>query len=399
MIRLSERIQAIQPSATLAVKARARALRAEGRTIIDLSVGEPAGDPPEAALAAAKEAIDSGRNRYEPVPGLMELRRAVAERYRARGLDCGPANVLVSVGAKHSLYNLAMVLFEPGDEVILLAPSWVSYVPQLQLAGASIVVVETHPDQGFQPDVEAIRAAITPKTRGILVNSPSNPCGCVIDRERLLAIDGLAREHDLVVISDEIYDEFVYDGQEHTCMATLSEDSASRTVVVNGVSKAFAMTGWRVGWIVAPEEVVKACGKLQGHCTSGLSAINQLAALAALTPSEDYRPRILAALGRRRRVTKMLLGTIEGIELGPMPGGAFYVFPRVDGLYGKTAPDGKVLETALDVAEFLLVEGGVATVPGEAFGEPRCIRICYAVDTPTLTTGLQRIGDAVSRLH
>ncbi len=398
MIRLSDRIVGIQPSATLAVKARARELRASGRTVVDLSVGEPAGDPPEAAPRAAIGAIEAGRNRYEPVPGLMALREAVAERHRARGLTCGPGNVMVSVGAKHSLFNLAMVLFQPGDEVILLAPSWVSYVPQLQLAGASVVVVETDPEEGFQPDIDAIRRAITPATRGILVNSPSNPCGCVIDRERLLAIDRLAWEHDLVVISDEIYSEFVYDGNQHTCMAALSEDSASRTIVVDGVSKSFAMTGWRVGWIVAPEPIVKACSKLQGHCTSGLSAVNQLAAVGALSAPPEYRQRILAALGRRRAALELLLRPIEGVELGPLPGGAFYVFPRVDSLFGRTTPEGKVIRSALDVADFLLVEGGVATVPGEAFGEPRCIRICYAVDTPTLTSGLQRLHNAVSRL-
>jgi aspartate aminotransferase len=398
LIRLSERILSVQPSATLAVKARARQLRAEGRVVVDLSVGEPGGDPPQAALDAGIAAIESGRNRYEPVPGLPELRQAVAEGYQAQGLDYGPANVMVNVGAKHSLYNLAMVLFQPGDEVVLLAPSWVSYAPQLQLAGAKIVVVTTRPELGFQPDIEDVRAAITPATRGILINSPSNPCGCVIDRERLTAIDDLAREHDLVVISDEIYDRFVYDGQEHTCFATLSADAPSRTILVNGVSKSFAMTGWRVGWIVAPEEVVKACSKLQGHCTSGLSAINQLAALGALSAPPSYQADVLAGLERRRLVVTELLGPLDGVDLGPLPGGAFYVFPRVDALFGKQTPDGKILETSIDVADFLLVEGGVATVPGLAFGEPRCIRICYAVDSATLRDGLERIVGAVNRL-
>ena len=398
MIRLSDRILEIQPSATLAVKARATALRAEGRVIVDLSVGEPGGEPPKAALQAGIDAIRAGRNRYEPVPGLMNLRKAVAERYSALGLDCGPANVMVSVGAKHSLFNLAMVLFQPGDEVILLAPSWVSYAPQLQLAGAKVVVVETCPEDGFQPDLERVRAAITPATRGILVNSPSNPCGCVIGRERLVALDALARENDLVVISDEIYDQFVYDGHQHACFATLSEDAPARTVVVNGVSKSYAMTGWRVGWILAPEGLVKACSKLQGHCTSGLSAINQMAALAALSAPPEYRERVMDAMQQRRQLVAALLGSLDGVELGPLPGGAFYVFPRVDALFGRRAPDGRVLRSALDVADFLLVEGGVATVPGEAFSEPRCIRVCYAVDTQTLRSGLEQIAEAVSRL-
>ena len=398
MTRLSDRIQGIKPSATLAVKARARQLRAEGRTIVDLSVGEPGGDPPHEALDAGVAAIREGRNRYEPVPGIPELREAVSAGYRAQGLDYGPENVMVSVGAKHSLFNLAMVLFQPGDEVILLAPSWVSYAPQLQLAGAKIVTVETSPSDGFQPDIERIQGAVTPKTRGILVNSPSNPCGCVIERERLAAIDDLARRNDLVVISDEIYGRFVYDGNEHTCFAALSEDAPSRTIVVGGVSKSFAMTGWRVGWIVAPEAVIKACSKLQGHCTSGLSAVNQLAAVGALAAPPDYLEQVLVELESRRGVVRALLGPVDGIELGPMPGGAFYVFPRVDALFGKVTPDGRVLRTSLDVADFLLVQAGVATVPGEAFGEPRCIRVCYAVDEEALRDGLDRIVGAVSRL-
>ena len=398
MIRLSDRILGIQPSATLAVKARASQLRAAGHEIIDLSVGEPAGEPPKAAPAAAIDAIRAGRNRYEPVPGIPELRAAVAASYGARGLDYGPANVVVSVGAKHSLFNLAMVLFQPGDEVILLAPSWVSYAPQLQLAGARVVVVETRPEDGFQPDPARVRAAITPATRGLLVNSPSNPCGCVIDRQRLEALNDLAREHALVVISDEIYEHFVFDGHEHTCFASLSDDAPDRTVIVNGVSKSFAMTGWRVGWIVAPESVVKACSRLQGHCTSGLSAINQAGALAALGAPSAYREDFRTCLERSRALVSELAPAIEGFELGPMPGGAIYVFPRVDAVFGKTAPDGSTIDTALALADFLLVEAGVAVVPGEAFGEPRCVRICYAVDEAALRAGLQKIAAAVARL-
>jgi aspartate aminotransferase len=399
VIRLSDRIAALQPSATLAIKARAAQLRAEGRDIIDLSAGEPDGQPPVEALEAARQAIRDGKHRYTPVPGTGALREAVAASYRERhGLDVTAANVMITMGGKQALYNLAQSLFNPGDEVILFSPYWVSYPPQLQLAKAIPVVIRTRPEDGFQPDLDEVAAAITARTRAILVNSPSNPTGCVIEVERLRGIAELARQHDLVVISDEIYDAITYDGATSCCMAGLSDDAATRTIIVNAISKTYAMTGWRVGWIVAPVEVVKACSKIQGHSTSGVCEVNQCAAVAAIGAPSAFLEPVLLALDRRRKVLAHALDAVAGIEVGPIPQGAFYLFPRVDGLFGRKTPSGGSLSCALEVAGYLLDEAQVAVVPGEAFGEDRCVRISYATTFEHIEDGARRIAAAVARL-
>ncbi|MCP4867553.1 MAG: pyridoxal phosphate-dependent aminotransferase [Proteobacteria bacterium] len=397
MIHLSDRVQAMQPSATFAIKAKAAALRAEGHDVVDLSAGEPDGSPPVEAPAAARAAIDAGRNRYAPVAGIPELRDAIAANYRARGVDVGRDNVLVTVGGKQALHHLALALLGPGDEVVLFSPYWVSYVPQFELAGATPVVVRTRPEDGFQPDLADVAAAITDRTRVILVNSPSNPTGCVISRDRLAALNDLAREHDLIVISDEIYDNLTYDGTEAVCFPTLSDDAPQRTVIVNAISKTYAMTGWRVGWMVGPVAIVKACAKLQGHSTSGVSPVNQLAALGAVTAPRDFLVPIKAALLKRRALLSSGLNAIDGFDVGPIPQGAFYLFPRVDGFFGRTTPDGTTIQTAFDVANYL-IEQGVGVVPGEAFGEPQCVRISYALARETLEKGLEKLRAAVSLL-
>ena len=365
---------------------------------MDLSAGEPDGNPPAEASAAAIEAIRAGRNRYTPVAGTPELREAIADSYLARGLSCTPANVLVTMGGKQALYNLCSSLFGPGDEVIVFAPYWVSYLPQIELSQARPVIVATRPEDGFQPDMAVLRAAITPRTRGIIVNSPSNPTGCVIERSRLAEIAELAREADLAVISDEIYARLTYDGTQATCFPTLSQDAQERTVVVDAVSKTFAMTGWRVGWFLGPEEVVRACAKLQGHSTSGVCAVNQAAAAAALRAPADFHAPVLSALDGRRKLLVEGLQGIDGIAVGPVPQGAFYLFPRVDGLFGRTRPNGERIGSAMDVAEHLLEEGGVAVVPGEAFGEPRCVRISYALARQQVEEGLSRMGASLALL-
>jgi len=400
VIRLSERIASLPPSATLTIKARAAELRAQGHDIIDLSAGEPDGRPPPEASLAAQQAIAEDKHYYTPVPGTPALREAIAASYRERhGLDVTAANVMVTMGGKQALFNLAQSLFNPGDEVILFSPYWVSYPPQLQLAEACPVIIRSRPEDGFQPDLDEVRAAITDRTRAILVNSPSNPTGCVIEPSRLAAIAELAREHDLIVISDEIYDAITYDGTASTCMATLSDDAASRTVIVNAVSKTFAMTGWRVGWIVAPQEVVKACSKIQGHSTSGVCEVNQQAAAAAISASrEQFLAPILSALDLRRKLLAASLDAVSGIEVGPIAQGAFYLFPRIDGLFGRTTPSGGRLGCALDVAAYLLDEAGVAVVPGEAFGEARCVRISYANTFERIEAGAERIAAAVAKL-
>jgi len=398
--RLSSRIEALQPSATLAIKARAAELRMQGLDIIDLSAGEPDGIPPAEAVAAAHQAIDDGKHNYTPVPGIPSLRAAIAESYRDQhGLEVSSANVMVTMGGKQALFNLAQSLFDPGDEVIIMSPYWVSYPPQLQLAEARPVVLRTRPEDGFQPDLAELRSAITDRTRAILVNSPSNPTGCVIERGCLVGIAELAREHDLWIISDEIYDAITYDGASSTCMATLSEDAAQRTIIVNAVSKTYAMTGWRVGWIVAPTDVVKACSKIQGHSTSGVCEVNQIAALAAVTAPRDFLEPILIALDRRRKLLSSALDAVDGLEVGPIPQGAFYLFPSVSGLFGRKTPDNLSLSCAFDVASYLLNEAQVAVVPGEAFGEDRCVRISYATTFERIEQGATRIAEAVAKLR
>jgi aspartate aminotransferase len=291
-----------------------------------------------------------------------------------------------------------MALLDPGDEVVVFSPYWVSYLPQIELAGGVPVVVRLSPEDGFQPDPQAVADAITDRTKVLLLNSPSNPTGTVWERSRIAAIVELAREHDLTIVSDEIYDAITYDGAEAICVPTLSDDAAGRTVIVHAVSKSFAMTGWRVGWMVGPPALIKACSKIHGHTTSGISPITQAAAEAALRADPAFRTPMLEALNARRHALVAGLAAVDGVELGPVPMGAFYAFPRVDGLFGRSF-DGKALQSAMDVATYFIEHGGVAVVPGEAFGEPRCVRISYAVPHERLTEGLKRIAAAVEALQ
>ncbi len=398
-MKLSDRVNAIEPSATFAIKAAAAALKSQGRDVVDLSAGEPDGAPPDGVVEAAVQSLQNAEHKYAPVAGVPELRQAIADSYREQhGLDYGPANVLVTFGGKQALHTLALTLWNPGDEVIVFSPYWVSYLPQLELAEATVVVVATDPEQGFQPDPARVAAAITPRTRGIVLNSPSNPTGAVVERSRLEAILDLAREHDLIVISDEIYAAITYDGAESTCVPTLSADAFARTIMVDAVSKTYAMTGWRVGWMVGPKDVIAAAGTLQGHSTSGVCRVNQAGAVAAVRADRSFFKPVLAALHARRDLCVEALSAVPGIDLGPVPQGAFYVFPRVDGLFGKTSPGGRLLDSAMSVADFLIHEGGVAVVPGEAFGEARCVRISYAIARDQLVSGLERIAAAVATL-
>lgn len=398
-MKLSQRVQAIEPSATFAIKAAAAVLRSQGEDVVDLSAGEPDGHPPEGVVAAAVAALIAGQHKYAPVAGLPALREAIAANYRDRhGLDYGPENVLIAHGAKQALDALATALWDRGDEVLVFAPYWVSYLPQLQLAGVKAVVLPTSPESGFQPDPEATEAAITPRTRGIILNSPSNPTGTVVDRARLEAILTLAATYDLAVISDEIYAAITYDGAEALCVPTLSADARDRTVIVDAVSKTYAMTGWRVGWAVGPAAVIKAASKLVGHATSGVCRVNQAGAIAAVTANPTFFEPVRDGLVVRRDIAVAGLNRASGINVGPVPRGAFYLFPRVDGLFGRTSPGGRTLDSGRAVADFLIHEAGVAVVPGEAFGERRCVRISYAVPVDVLRAGIERIVAAVATL-
>lgn len=399
MTRLSARARAVPASPTFAIKARAAALAASGRSIVDLSAGEPDFSPPAAALDAARAAIDAGANNYAPVAGVPSLREAVAARYREGfDLDVAPDRVVVTHGGKQGLYELCQALLDPGDEAIVLTPAWVSYLPQIGLAGARAVCVPGDPGDGFQPDPEAIAAAVTDRTRCIFLNSPANPTGTVIERARLEAIDAIAAERGLVVISDEIYRAITFDGVEAVCHGTLGDRSLARTVLVDAVSKTWAMTGWRVGFLLGPADLMGAVTRLQSHSTSGVCRINEAAALAAIEGSMDFLDPVRAGLAERRDTLVAGLAGIDGIDLPSVPQGAFYLFPRVDGLFGRRGPDGKELTTGEDVAAALLELGGVATVPGEGFGEPRCVRMSYATTPDDIASAVTRLGEAVAKL-
>lgn len=386
---LAARVQALVPSKTLAVAARARALANQGKDIVDFSVGEPDGAPPPWAVDAARRSLDDGEHGYPPVPGIPSMRAAVGTWFQRRhGVAVAPEEVLITLGGKGALHLLAVACEDSGDEVILPSPAWVSYDPQLTLVGARTVAVPGEPEDGFLPDPDRIRAAITPRTRAIILTSPSNPTGTVIPEERLRALGCIAIEHGLLVIADEMYDALRYDGQNGP---TALDYAPGHAVVVDAVSKTFAMTGWRVGWMAGPKALIEACTKIHGHQASGLPTFTQRAAAAALTGSLEFLPGVVSGYQARRDLLHQGLSGLDGIEPGPLPMGAFYLFPRVDGLYGRRTRGGRDLRSSLDVANWWLEEAGVAVVPGEAFGEDRCVRLSYATAPARVVEGARRL--------
>ena len=381
-------------SATLAMAAKARELREAGKDIIGLSLGEPDFTVPEFVKEAAIQAVKDDYHSYTPVDGYGELKQAIITKFeRDNGLHYNPAQIVVSTGAKQSLSNLAMVLLNPGDEVLLPAPYWVSYSDISKLAGGVPVVIPSTIETDFKVTPEAVEAAITPKTRMMIYSSPCNPSGSVYSKEELRALaDVLAKYPDIIVISDEIYEHINFVGQ-HTSMASF-EDMYDRTVVVNGVSKAFSMTGWRIGYIGAPEWIARACNKMQGQVTSGANCIAQRATIDALTNNPDKIQYMIDAFKERRQLVLELVNDIPGFKANE-PEGAFYVFPDISAYFGKTL-NGKTIENATDFSLFLLEEANVATVTGVAFGDPNCIRISYAASEQDIREALRRIKEAVS---
>ena len=381
-------------SATLAMAAKARELREAGKDIIGLSLGEPDFTVPEFVKEAAIQAVKDDYHSYTPVDGYGELKQAIITKFeRDNGLHYNPAQIVVSTGAKQSLSNLAMVLLNPGDEVLLPAPYWVSYSDISKLAGGVPVVIPSTIETDFKVTPEALEAAITPKTRMMIYSSPCNPSGSVYSKEELRALaDVLAKYPDIIVISDEIYEHINFVGQ-HTSMASF-EDMYDRTVVVNGVSKAFSMTGWRIGYIGAPEWIARACNKMQGQVTSGANCIAQRATIDALTNNPDKIQYMIDAFKERRQLVLELVNDIPGFKANE-PEGSFYVFPDISAYFGKTL-NGKTIENATDFSLFLLEEANVATVTGVAFGDPNCIRISYAASEQDIREALRRIKEAVS---
>ena len=392
--QLSERINSMQTSQTLAMAAKARELRAEGKDIIGLSLGEPDFNTPDFVKDSAKQAIDDNYNGYTPVDGYVELKDAVITKFkRDNTLTYNRNQIVVSTGAKQSLANVAMVLLDKGDEVILPCPYWVSYAEIVKLGEGVPVEVATSIETDFKMTAEQLRAAITPKTKMIWFSSPCNPSGMLYSKEELRALaDVLVDYPNIIVVSDEIYEHITFVG-EHFSMAQF-EDMYDRTVVVNGVSKAFAMTGWRIGYIGAPEYIARACNKMQGQITSGANCIAQRAVITALEAPVSNIQFMIDEFKERRQLILGLLNNIEGFETTE-PQGAFYVFPNVSSFFGKTLKGHKI-ENATDFSMFLLEEALVATVTGDAFGNPDCVRISYAASQDQIKEALQRIKDVVS---
>ena len=396
-MRLSKRIERIQPSPTLAVTAQAKALIRQGVDVCSFAAGEPDFATPSHICEAAIDAINAGHTRYTAAPGMPAVREALSRFLSERfGLDYGADEVILTVGGKHALYNIFQCLLDDGDEVIIPAPFWVSYPAQVELAGGTPVLVSATSEAGYKVTPESIEAAVTPRTRAIVLNSPCNPTGAAYTKEELTALAQVAVKHDFIIISDEIYGELTYDGFEFHSIPALGVEFRERTIIASGWSKTYSMTGWRLGWAAAPRSFMSAMGKLQSQSTSNVPGMTQMAAMAALEGSHDFLPEWIQAFDRRRRTMVSGLNGMEGVRC-PSPQGAFYVFPDFSGVLGRQWK-GSPIGTSLRLAEFLLEEARVAVVPGEAFGAPGCARLSYATSDEVIKKGLSRIQSALSSL-
>ena len=391
---LSERINNLAVSQTLAMAALARELKSQGKDIISLSLGEPDFNTPEFIKEAAKKAIDENYSTYSPVEGYLELKEAICKKFkRDNNLEYKPSQIVVSTGAKQSLYNIAQVMLNEGDEVILPAPYWVSYFEIIKLSGGTPVEVPTSVESDFKITPEQLEAAITPKTKMMWFSSPCNPSGSVYNREELTALAKVLEKYpNIYVVSDEIYEHINFSGT--FCSIGSIPGMLERTITVNGVAKAFAMTGWRIGYIGAPEFIAKACTKIQGQVTSGANSIAQRATITAVAADPSVLNEMVSAFKNRRDLVVGLVNQIPGFKLN-VPDGAFYVFPDVSYYFGKTIR-GAEIKNATDFSMFLLAEANVATVTGDAFGNPNCIRFSYATSEALLTEAMRRIKEAVS---
>jgi aspartate aminotransferase len=391
---LAHRLTVIQPSATLEMSARAAALRATGVDVFAFGVGEPDFEPPAHVLEAAKRAIDKGVSKYTAVTGIAPLKEAIcAATARARGWTPKPDQICVSVGAKHALFNLALALFEPGDEVVIPAPYWVSYPEQVRVVGAQPIHVATDENKGWRVSPEDLARALTPRTKGVILCTPSNPTGAAYTEPELRALLDVMRQHDAWIIVDEIYGELVYDGFKHVSVAKLAPDMLDRIVIVDGVSKSYAMTGWRIGWAIAPRGLARALDTVQGQSTTNASAVAQHAALAALSGPQDEVERHRAEFQKRRDVMVGELNAIPGVRCRT-PEGAFYAFADCRALYG-IEHKGHAIASDEELAFWLLDKAHVAAVPGGGFGAPGYLRFSYATSEQRIRAGLEAIRAAV----
>lgn len=396
MENLSSRIRNLSSSATLAMAQKSAELKAAGVDVISMSLGEPDFNTPEHIKEAAKRAIDENYSRYSPVPGYLELRKAVVDKLKnENGLEYGVNNIVCSNGAKQAVYNTLMALVDKGEEVIIPTPYWVSYPEMVKLADGVPVIVKTDIREGFKLTPKKLEDAITPRTKALILCSPSNPSGIVYSQEELEGLAAVLRSHpQVMVVADEIYEHISYVGK-HASMASCAE-MKERTVIVNGVSKAYAMTGWRIGYIAAPEWVAKACSKLQGQYTSGPSSVSQKAAEAAYRGPQDEVEKMRRAFERRRNLIVECAEAIEGLEI-TKPEGAFYLFPKCSFYFGKTDGE-KVITSGNDMAMYLLEKAHVACVGGDSFGDPECIRLSYATSDENIKEAMRRIGEALAKL-
>jgi len=394
---ISDRAKRIKPSPTLAMDAKAKAMKASGIDIVSFGVGEPDFDTPENIKEAAIKAIKEGFTKYTPVGGIDPLKDAIIEKFnRDNNLNYAREEIIVSCGAKHSLYNIAQALLNPGDEVLIPSPYWVSYPDQVLLNDAIPVFVKTYESDSFMVRPEAITSSVTKKTKALILNSPSNPTGLTYDKKTIETIAEIVLRYGIFVISDEIYEKLTYDGFKHVSIASLGNDIKAKTIVVNGLSKSYAMTGWRIGYAAGPKEIIKAMTNIQSQSTSNPTSISQKAAIEALRGPQDFISTMLAEFDRRRKFLISELNSISGMSC-LSPTGAFYAFPNTSKLYGKTTGD-RTISSSSDLALYLLEKANVALVHGEAFGDDAYIRLSYATSIEEIKKGVDRIREAVSKL-
>lgn len=391
-MKISKRCKGVSPSMTLAISAKAKAFKEKGLNVISFGAGEPDFNTPKIICDAAKEALDLGKTKYTPASGTPQLKQAIADTLFQKGLEYKPNNIVVSNGAKHSLFNAISAIVEEGDEVLLPIPYWVSYPELIKLVGGKTVFVPC--DENFVVDLDVMESLITDKTSTLILNNPSNPTGVVYKKEMIERIAKLCIKYDINVISDEIYDQLIYTDDEIPSIAAI-EGMKDRTIVINGVSKTYAMTGWRIGYLAAPNEVAKAINSMQSQTTSGPNSIAQYASVEALTNASKDIFEMKKAFKQRKETAVKEIGKIDGVTC-IVPDGAFYIMINVSKLYGKSN-NGKSIKTSVDFASVLLEESLVAVIPGEAFGAPEYIRISYACSMENILEGLSRIGDFVAK--
>ena len=396
MAQLSDRLNRLAPSATLAMSQKSSEMKAQGIDVINMSVGEPDFNTPENIKEAAKKAIDDNFSRYSPVPGYPDLRKAIVAKLKnENGLDYTVNEIIVGTGGKQGICNVILALVNPGDEVIIPAPYWVSYPQMAKLAGGVPVIVNAGFDQDFKMTPEQLEAAITPKTKMLILCSPSNPTGSVYSKEELAALADVLRKHpDVFVLADEIYEHINYIGKHHSIAQ--EPGLKEQVIIANGVSKAYAMTGWRIGFLAGPEWIIKGCNKLQGQYTSGTCSVSQKAAEAAYTLDQSAVEEMRQAFERRRDLIVKLAKEVTGLEVN-IPQGAFYLFPKCNSYFGKSNGD-KTINNSTDFAMYLLEEAHVATVGGDAFGDPDCFRMSYATSDENIKEAIRRIKEALSKL-